>query len=135
MSLVTRQNELVIHPYNGQSKIVFFEGTSNERKLEFALFQFGNKKVQYVFASGLINRLKEILQNVSELEEQELAKILHSMMVNTSALDEGYKHVNDLHKDGFPNAAEAIDLCAYFYEQMIDSHDLARMKAIVEALS
>lgn len=134
MSTQTRQNELVIHLYNGKSTITFFEGVSPAQNMEFAIFQFGDKKRRYVFSYGLVNRLKTIISSISELEMKALTEVLHILMTNSHPLSEGYEYINDLHKEGFPSAAEAIDLAANFYERIVDDSDLSKMKAIVTAL-
>jgi hypothetical protein len=123
------QMSLTFHPYKKESIAIVFQAGE---VLEFCHLEVDEKvKGKRVALSlGVVERLTEM--SLGEDERLAFANELYASLVNSLPLDKDIANgLNKLHKDGYPNAAEAIALTADFYQFQFDVHDLRRWQDCV----
>jgi hypothetical protein len=120
---------LTFHPYEKEAiKIVFEAG----KVLEFCHLEVEGKLrgKRVALSIGVMERLDRM--NWSEGEKTAFATELYGSLVNSFPFDKDIAFgLNQLHKAGYPNAAEAIALTADFYQFQFDLHDLRRWEDCV----
>lgn len=128
---------ITLHPYNQAERTIEFHDLGENHYYNYIVYLYtgrdGNqiKKRRAVFSYGLVRRLEELVPQMSEDEQQAFAKCLYSLFVNNRPITDGLTHIHHLHTQGYPLAAEGIDLCADFFKQYVTEHNLEEMEAIV----